>query len=214
MAVRLPRLDKALVIDAAFDDRLREGFDQLHTHRILEVARAFRDGEAIIPQKGTFPRREYTRHESRARSRKHHTKLVSLDQEIDRMTEKERQLKTSDKVYKFVHDRRTTTTLMLAQTVARLPKLDMAQVHHRGGAQADGQMAETERSAPRRSGEGVQNNRGERERRGRRMDGPQTDRQAHREQGRESEGLSPLASSRKSPVKASEEVRKVRTTLK
>jgi hypothetical protein len=45
MAVRLPRLDSARVFEV--EERLRDGFEELQNHRVLELARAFRDGEAV-----------------------------------------------------------------------------------------------------------------------------------------------------------------------
>ena len=61
MAVRLPRLDSARVFEV--EERLRDGFEELQNHRVLELARAFRDGEAVslprLLEKASFAGRGY-----------------------------------------------------------------------------------------------------------------------------------------------------------
>jgi hypothetical protein len=148
---RLPLLGLARVPSEDVDDRLNEGYEELRTRRVLEFARAFRDGEALAPQQrvpALFPRSDKRR--AVARSTVKYTQLESLDEEIRRAAEKEKKMQTQDKVFTLVHDRRTKKTLMLAQTVTRLPKLDLSRVHSKQG---HGQ-AHTERSeAARRRGE-------------------------------------------------------------
>jgi hypothetical protein len=203
---RLPRLGLARLPFGNVDDRLNEGYEELRTRRVLEVARAFRDGEALAPQKrvlALFPRSDERRAVA-SRSTVKYTQLESLDEEIRRTAEKEKQMQTQDKVFTVVHDRRTKKTLMLAQTVTRLPKLDLSRVHGKQGhAQAHTERREAKRRGEKHQAEGKAE---KKEHHGMYKGvGPHTDRprgaQAHGVQEHESP-----AAVKKAPAKASAEV--------
>ena len=116
------------------EERLRDGFEQLHTHRVMEAVHAYRNGETLLPTKGPDPlqshsqrKREFARQQANppplAAQRRLYPQLEALDQEVRDLAEKERKLLLSGKVLSRVHDRKTTTTLMLARTATRLPSL-------------------------------------------------------------------------------------------
>ena len=138
------------------DDRLRDGFEELRTRRVLDDARAFRDGDAPTPKRGPAVLRESGRKEAggrkpeRVQLRAGLTELDSLDEQIHRIARQERRIIASDKIFTVVIDRRTTQSIVVAH--ARLPKLDLPNNacagHHR--------LARTDRSVPaqRRSGDG------------------------------------------------------------
>ena len=52
----------------------------------------------------------------------------SLDEEMDKVTRREKKMQTSGKVYTLVHDRRTHRTLKVLQGGTRLPALDLSQI--------------------------------------------------------------------------------------
>ena len=116
------------------EERLRDGFEQLHTHRVIEAVHAYRNGETPLPTKGPDPlqshsqrKREFARQQANppplAAQRRLYPQLEALDQEVRDLAEKERKLLLSGKVLSRVHDRKTTTTLVLARTATRLPSL-------------------------------------------------------------------------------------------
>ena len=203
---RLPRLGLARLPSGNVDERLNEGYEELRTRRVLEVARAFRDGEAVAPQQrvlALFPRSDKRRAVA-SRSTVKYTQLECLDEEIRRTAEKEKQMQTQDKVFTVVHDRRTKKTLMLAQTVTRLPKLDLSRVHStQGHGQAHTERREAKRRGEKHQAEGKAE---KKEKHGMyKGEGPHTDRprgaQAHGVQEHESP-----AAVKKAPARASAEV--------
>ena len=210
---RLPRLDSAQLPPGDVDDRLTEGFEELRTRKVLEFARAFRNGEAPARQArvpaAALPRRGDAPSDNRRaapRSTVTFTQLESLDEEIRQAAEKEKKMRTQDKVFTVVHDRRTHKRLMLAQTVTRLPKLDLSRVHDKDGNGA-GQV-HTERSeAARRRGEkeGTEGKAGKKEKHERHREGPFTDRPRGALEHGMHEHASPAAG-KKAAAKASAEV--------
>lgn len=203
----LPRLDSALIVSETVDDRLREAFETLHTHRVMEVARAIRDGESLAHMQGPDPlqrnRATRTRPEGAAPGRREFTRIEALDDEIEALEAKERKMKTSGKSYSVVIDRRTHKSLMLAKTVTRLPKLDCSKALRQGpalGLEYGGAMSQSGPEETRRRSE---NEAAQRGCHGRRADGAQTDRSRRREPSR---ATNVVVAGKVAAAKASEEV--------
>ena len=142
MDPHLPRLEAA-IREEVMDERLRDGLETLQVHRVLELARAMRDGESQWKNnQGPSPlqRNRVGQPEGgrrRVQRREEFTRMDQIDAQIDEVERKERKMKTGDKSYSVVIDRRTHKSLMLAKT--RLPKLDCAHAVSSAAAAAPGQ---------------------------------------------------------------------------
>lgn len=202
----LPRVESAVAVPDAMDDRLRDGFETLHTHRVMEMARAMRDGDSLAHLQGPDPlqrnRGGRVRLEGRLPGRpRQFTRIQTLDEEIEALAAKERKMRTSGKSYSVVIDRRTHKSIMVAKTVT-LPKLDCSKAAPQGptagisngGAMSHRALSEKEDGRRRGDKEPASHGRGE--------DGAQTDRTRRPE---DSERL-PAMRAKVVAAKASEEV--------
>ena len=204
----LPRVESAVAVPDTMDDRLRDGFETLHTHRVMEMARAMRDGDFLAHLQGPDPlqrnRGGRVRLEGRLPGRpREFTRIQTLDEEIEALAAKERKMKTSGKSYSVVIDRRTHKSLMVAKTVTRLPKLDCSKEAapqgptagiSNGGAMSHRALSEKEDRRRRGDKEAASHGRGE--------DGAQTDRTRRPEDSERLPAMRPKVAA----AKASEEV--------